>query len=168
MASMQGRTGRLGAALCGLAKGVGLFALLALLLVGVEAEAKDKEPGLRRAKRDGRLLYRSPDGRHWLWRAPSGALFVDGRSLGLSGRQVGRPVWRRDGRALAVLQRKRHLLQLVVLADLEGSEPLVWRVPTLVGMRPYIQWLGRQAVGLGSARLVPRVIFRWTTHLASR
>lgn len=165
---MRGRIGRRGAALRGAAKGVGLFALLGFLFLGLEAEAKDKERGLRRAKRATRSLYRSPDGRHWLWRAPSGALLLNGKQLHLRGRQVGRPVWRRDGLGVAVLQRQRHHLQLVVIADMDGSEPLVWRVPDLVGRRPHIQWLGRKAVGLGSAPLVPRVVFRWTTHLARR
>jgi len=180
---MQDRMSRRVAALKGAARGMGLFALLTLLLAK-PAEGKGRRPSLRRAKQgvssprgrsavsarqqSARHLYRSPRGRRWVQRGRGGSLLLDGRPLFFRGRQVGRPVWRQDGQALAVLRRYRHHLQLVVLTEFPGSEPLTWRVPSLVGRRPHIQWLGPKAVGLGKRPLVPRVVFRWTTHLARR
>jgi hypothetical protein len=130
-------------------------------------------------------LVRSPSKRHVVRVVPRG-LLLDGR-LVLLGTIIGRPVWRRDGSAVACVRRapgRRGLvkrgLQLVVLPLQKASPllsaamlssltaPLVWRVPRLVGRRPSVFWISKRSIGLGSRPLVPRVVISWTTQIARR
>lgn len=106
---------------------------------------------------------RSPDRRHRATRARRG-VYLDGR-LVWAGRALTAPVWRRDSRAFAFIQRVSSFQLAIVVID-RRDPPLVWTLPPLIGRRPHLFWLGRRSVGVGNAPLVPRVVVSWSTGTA--
>ena len=110
----------------------------------------------------------SPDRKHRVELCTSGQLALDGQRIPLTGTLLGRPAWRRDGRALAFLQRSGAGMQLlIVLLDVDPLTPLVWSLPSLTtGTLREVFWIGPQRVGIGEKMLVPRVVVSWTTVVA--
>jgi len=109
----------------------------------------------------------SPDGRHRIELGSSGRLLLDGQPLAATGRPLAPAVWRRDSRALALLQRAGSGVQLVVLLlDVDPWRPLIWSLPALTGSScRQVFWIAPQRIGVGNKALVPRVVVSWTTTL---
>jgi len=110
----------------------------------------------------------SPDRRHRVELGASGQLQLDGQPLAGAGKPLVRPVWRRDSRALALLQRGASGLELlVVLLDSDPQQPLVWSLPTVASQScREVFWIAPQRIGVGEKALVPRVVVSWTTTFA--
>jgi hypothetical protein len=106
----------------------------------------------------------SPCGRHVV-EVAAGAVFLDGqrvRSPDGGAFVIVPPIWRRDGRALAWIERSRGQARLVVLPAVDdGAELLPWSLP---GVSPddQIFWAGPRRVVVGPAMLVPRAVATWT------
>ncbi len=106
----------------------------------------------------------SPCGRHAV-RVERGTVFVDGRAVhGPEGGAyvLASPTWRRDGGALAWIERGGGETRLVVLPDLQpGTQPLTWSLPaTADGER--VAWAGPQRVVVGPELLAPRAVASWS------
>jgi hypothetical protein len=106
----------------------------------------------------------SPCGRHVV-RVSAGAVFVDGRRVHPSDGSVyvlTPPAWRRDGRALAWLERRDGETRLVVLPDVgRGADPLPWTLPAPAG-RDQVFWTGPNRVVVGPDVLAPRAVASWS------
>jgi hypothetical protein len=124
-------------------------------------------PALRQAPRAPSWIVHSPDGRHRIELGAAGRVHLDGRPLSSAGKPLSAPVWRRDSRALAFLQRGEVGLQLVVvLLDVDPWRPLVWSLPSLAGSScRHLFWIAPQRIGVGEKALVPRLVVSWTTTL---
>jgi len=123
--------------------------------------------GRRRAARSPQALSPvvSPCGRHVV-EVVAGAVLIDGRRVRPSSADnvflVAPPTWRRDGSALAWIERSRGESRLVVVPDLDaGRETLPWRLPA-VSTDDRVFWAGPQRVVVGPAVLAPRAIATWT------
>jgi hypothetical protein len=123
----------------------------------------------RRRTERGRLAQSlpaqsSPCGRHVV-RVSAGAVFVDGRRVHPGDGSVyvlTRPTWRRDGRALAWLERHEGETRLVVLPQVDtGATPLPWTLPTLTA-RDHVFWAGPNRVVVGPDLLAPRAVASWS------
>jgi hypothetical protein len=100
-------------------------------------------------------------------RVKKGRVLLDGVPLG-RGKVVVEPVFSPDGGAFAYAVREGAHYNLVVLPDFSQRQTIRWRIPTLVGNKPRLFWVGEHAVGMGRSTLMPRVVFRWTTQIAAR
>jgi hypothetical protein len=127
--------------------------------------------GRRLAKRGPQTLPRvvSPCGGH-VAEVVDGAVFVDGRRVRTSSSGAGPvylvapPTWRRDGRALAWVERSSgsRSVQLIVIPSVGGEpEPMPWTLPS-VSADDQIFWAGPRRVVVGPALLVPRAVATWT------
>jgi hypothetical protein len=124
--------------------------------------------GRRHASRGPQTLPRvvSPCGGH-VAEVIKGAVFVDGRRIHTSTGSVylvAPPTWRRDGRALAWVERNEGSLstQLIVIPSVGGEpEPMPWTLPS-VSRDDQIFWAGPRRVVVGPALLVPRAVATWT------
>jgi len=124
--------------------------------------------GRRHAAREPQSLPRvvSPCGDHVV-EVIAGAVFVDGRRIHTSTGSVyvvAPPTWRRDGRALAWVERNEGSLsaQLIVMPSVGGdAEPMPWTLPT-ISIDDQIFWAGPRRVVVGPALLVPRAVATWT------
>jgi hypothetical protein len=120
----------------------------------------------RRAERPPQSLPRvvSPCGRHVV-EVARGAVFVDGRRVHPDSGSVylmAPPTWRRDGRALAWLERGEGETRLVVVPELGAHlEALPWALP-VVSPDDQIFWAGANRVVVGPALLSPRAVASWT------
>jgi hypothetical protein len=122
----------------------------------------------RRAPRGLQTLARvvSPCGGHTV-EVIKGAVFVDGRRIHTSTGSVyllAPPTWRRDGRALAWVERHEGSVsaELIVLPSMGGEpEPMPWTLPS-VSSDDQIFWAGPRRVVVGPALLVPRAVATWT------
>ena len=154
------------------------LAVTAAMLVPSRARARaqtgasapgDRPPqrqGRRQAARPPQTLAKvvSPCGRHVV-EVVGGAVLIDGRRVRPSEDSVfvvAPPTWRRDGSALAWIERSRGESRLVVVPDLDaGRETLPWTLP-VVSTDDRVFWAGPQRVVVGPAVLAPRAIATWT------
>jgi hypothetical protein len=102
-----------------------------------------------------------------------GAVFVDGRRIQTSASPgsvylVAPPTWRRDGRALAWVERHEGSLsaELIVIPEVSESAgghpvPMPWTLPS-VSRDDQIFWAGPRRVVVGPALLVPRAVATWS------
>jgi hypothetical protein len=106
----------------------------------------------------------SPCGRHVVG-VVDGVMFLDGRRVHPASGSVfliAQPTWRRDGLAVAWLERHEGQTQLVVVPTVdEGTDPLPWTLPA-VSDDDQIFWAGPRRVVVGPALLVPRAVATWT------
>jgi hypothetical protein len=126
--------------------------------------------GRRREARAPQTLSRvtSPCGRHYV-DVVGGVVFVDGKRAHPASGSVylmGPPAWRRDGRAVAWVERREGstAAQLVVVPAVDGQgpvEPMPWTLPS-VSPEDQIFWAGPQRVVVGPALLVPHAVATWT------
>jgi hypothetical protein len=126
--------------------------------------------GRRHAARGPQNLARvmSPCGGHVV-EVIAGRVFVDGRRIQTSEGSgsvyvVAPPTWRRDGRALAWVERNEGSLstQLIVMPSVGGdAEPMPWTLPS-ISVDDQIFWAGPRRVVVGPALLVPRAVATWT------
>ena len=122
--------------------------------------------GRRRAERRPQSLPQivSPCGRH-VARVVDGAVFIDGRRVHGAHETVfvvAAPTWRRDGGALAWIERSGGQARLVVVPTLDrGAELLPWSLPAVSG-DDQIFWAGPQRVIVGPAMMAPRAVATWT------
>ncbi len=126
----------------------------------------------RRTPRGLQSLARlvSPCGGHVV-EVIKGAVFVDGRRIHTSTGSVylvAPPTWRRDGRALAWVERHEGSLsaELIVIPEVSDHagghpEPMPWTLPS-VSRDDQIFWAGPRRVVVGPALLVPRAVATWT------
>jgi hypothetical protein len=154
------------------------LAVAAAMLVPVKAKARtrtvaagpprDDTPnrqGRRRAERAPQILrpVASPCGRH-VAEVIGGAVFIDGRRVRSTQGQafvVAPPTWRRDGRAVAWLERSRGEARLVVVPALdESQDPMPWTLPA-VSTDDRVFWAGPRRVVVGPEMLSPRAIASW-------
>ena len=119
----------------------------------------------RRADRGPQTLkpVASPCGRH-VAEVIGGAVFIDGRRVRSAEGQafvLAPPTWRRDGRAVAWLERSRGEARLVVVPALdESSESMPWTLPA-VSTDDRVFWAGPRRVVVGPEMLNPRAIASW-------
>jgi hypothetical protein len=133
----------------------------------VDAKPEQRQ-GRRRGARAPQTLSRvtSPCGRHYV-DVVGGVVFVDGRRAHPASGSVyvvAPPSWRRDGRAVAWVERREGSLspELVVIPTVDGQlEPIPWALPP-VSPEDQIFWAGPQRVVVGPALLVPRAVATWT------
>jgi hypothetical protein len=155
------------------------LAVAAAMLVPVKAKARgrnsvaagpprDDAPqrqGRRRTVRAPQMLkpIASPCGRH-VAEVIGGAVFIDGRRVRAADGQafvVAPPTWRRDGRAVAWLERSHGEARLVVVPALDESrEAMPWTLPA-VSTDDRVFWAGPRRVVVGTAVLSPRAIASW-------
>ncbi|HEY6477079.1 MAG TPA: hypothetical protein VI456_10890 [Polyangia bacterium] len=106
----------------------------------------------------------SPCGRHVV-EVARGAVLIDGRRVRSATDDVfviAPPTWRRDGSALAWIERSRGEARLVVVPDLDGApDPLPWTLPA-VSTNDRVFWAGDRRVVVGPAVLAPRAIATWS------
>jgi hypothetical protein len=122
----------------------------------------------RREARAPQTLSRvtSPCGRHYV-DVVGGVVYLDGRRVHPDSGAVyllGPPSWRRDGRAVAWVERREGTAspQLMIIPALDGQpEPMPWTLPS-VSPEDQIFWAGPQRVVVGPALLVPRAVASWT------
>lgn len=134
------------------------------------ASAGPPEPHQKQARRRSeRTLQtlpakRSPCGRH-IVEVRDGSVFVDGRRVHPSDGAVyllAPPTFRRDGGAVAWLERAAGETRLVVMPELgRRAEPLPWALPTVAG-DDQIFWTGARRVVIGPAMLAPRAVASWS------
>jgi hypothetical protein len=105
----------------------------------------------------------SPCGRH-VAEVIGGAVFIDGRRVRAAEGQafvLAPPTWRRDGGAVAWLERSRGEARLVVVPALaEGREVMPWTLPA-VSTDDRVFWAGPRRVVVGPAVVSPRAIATW-------
>jgi hypothetical protein len=158
-------------------KGTLWLAVAAAMLVPSKARARSKpggagarddtpqRQGRRRGARPPQVLrpIASPCGRH-VAEVIGGAVFVDGRRLRTTEGNtfvIAPPTWRRDGQALAWIERSGGEARLVVVAELDdGSPPMPWTLPAVSG-DDRVFWAGQRRVVVGPAMLAPRAIASW-------
>jgi hypothetical protein len=124
--------------------------------------------GRRREARAPQTMSRvmSPCGRHYI-DVVGGVVFVDGKRTHPAAGSVylvAPPAWRRDGRAVAWVERREGsaTAQLVVVPALDDqTEPMPWTLPS-VSPGDQIFWAGPRRVVVGPALLVPRAVATWT------
>jgi len=155
------------------------LALATAMLTPASAKAKGKgrryavappEPRQGQARRaQARVLQdlppsTSPGGRHVV-QVSRGAVFVDGRRVHPARGDVyllTAPQWRKDGRALAWLERCQGQVRLVVLPELgPEAEPMPWVLPALPS-GDQLFWAGHNRIVVGPALLAPRAVASWS------
>jgi hypothetical protein len=156
------------------------LAVAAAMLVPVKAKARstrtiaagpppDDTPTRQGRRRSGERTPQilrpiaSPCGRH-VAEVIGGAVFIDGRRVRSAEGQafvLAPPTWRRDGRAVAWLERSRGEARLVVVPALDESpEPMPWTLPA-VSTDDRVFWAGPRRVVVGPEMLSPRAIASW-------
>lgn len=106
----------------------------------------------------------SPCGRHVV-SVSGGAVYLDGRPVHPGGRSVyvlAAPAWRKDGEAVAWLERGDGQTRLMVMPELSrGVETLPWLLPR-VAPHDQLFWAARNRVVVGPALFEPRAVASWT------
>ena len=124
--------------------------------------------GRRRAERAPQVLrpVASPCGRH-VAEVIGGSVFIDGRrvrALEGAGFVLAPPTWRRDGGAVAWIERRAGQARLVVVPGIDdGSDPMPWMLP-VVSREDRVFWAGPRRVVVGPEILAPRAIASWTDN----
>ena len=119
----------------------------------------------RRAERAPQTLkpVASPDGRH-VAEVIGGAVYVDGKRVRTSEGPVSvlaPPIWRRDGRAVAWIERSNGQPRVVVIDGVgERVAPLPLALPA-VAADDRVFWAGPQRLHIGPALLAPRAVATW-------
>src|SRR5262249_36617079 len=94
----------------------------------------------------------------------SGAVFVDGRRVHPEAGTVyllAPPVWRRDGEAVAWIERRGGETRLVVLPELAaGAEPLPWTLPPVASSDQGF-WAGPNRTKIGKRPPEPAAAASW-------
>ncbi len=122
--------------------------------------------GRRRTERAPQVLrpVASPCGRH-VAEVIGGGVFIDGRRVRATEGAafvIAPPTWRRDGNAVAWIERRAGQVRLVVVPEIDdGSEPLPWTLP-VVTPEDRVYWAGQRRVVVGPEILAPRAIASWT------
>ncbi len=105
----------------------------------------------------------SPDGRH-VAEVIGGAVYVDGKRVRTSEGNVyvlAPPIWRRDGRAVAWIERSQGEARVVVIDGVgERIAPLPLALP-VVAADDRVFWAGQQRLHIGPALLTPRAVATW-------
>ena len=136
------------------------------LLASVSRDSTPQKQTRRRAERSPQTLpvVPAPAGRHVV-EVARGAVLLDGRPVRSTGGHVyvvAAPTWRRDGRAVAWIERSDGKLRLVVVPDVAApGETLPWSLP-IVASDDQIFWAGPRRVVVGPALLTPRAVASWT------
>jgi hypothetical protein len=119
----------------------------------------------RRAERAPQTLrpVASPDGRH-VAEVIGGGVYVDGRRVRTSDGNVfvlAAPIWRRDGRAVAWIERSNGQARVVVIDGVDHRvAPLPLTLPA-VAADDRVFWAGQQRIHIGPALLTPRAVATW-------
>ena len=119
----------------------------------------------RRAERGPQTLrpVASPDGRH-VAEVIGGAVYVDGRRVRAAegaAYVLAPPIWRRDGRAVAWIERSNGLARVVVIDGVDDRvAPLPLTLPA-VASDDRVFWAGQQRIHIGPALLAPRAVATW-------
>ena len=105
----------------------------------------------------------SPDGRH-VAEVIGGAVYVDGRRVRTADGSVyvlAPPIWRRDGRAVAWIERSSGEARVVVIDGVDSRvAPLPLTLPG-VASDDRVFWAGQQRLHIGPALLTPRAVATW-------
>jgi hypothetical protein len=105
----------------------------------------------------------SPDGRH-VAEVIGGAVYVDGRRVRTADGNVyvlAPPIWRRDGRAVAWIERSSGEARVVVIDGVDSRvAPLPLTLPD-VASDDRVFWAGQQRLHIGPALLTPRAVATW-------
>jgi hypothetical protein len=126
---------------------------------GVQKQAR------RRADRGPQTLrpVASPCGRH-VAEVIGGAVYVDGRRVRTADGNVfvlAPPIWRRDGRAVAWIERSNGEARVVVIDGVDDRvAPLPLALPA-VAADDRVFWAGPQRLVIGPALLAPRAVATW-------
>ena len=119
----------------------------------------------RRADRTPQTLrpVASPDGRH-VAEVIGGAVYVDGKRVRTADGTVfvlAPPIWRRDGRAVAWIERSQGEVRVVVIDGVDDRvAPLPLTLPA-VAADDRVFWAGPQRLVIGPALLAPRAVATW-------
>ena len=134
-----------------------------------EATAHRDDPAQKQARRRGDRTPQtlrpvaSPDGRH-VAEVIGGAMYVDGRRVRTAEGNVyviSPPNWRRDGRAVAWIERSNGLARVVVIDGVDDRvAPLPLTLPA-VASDDRVFWAGQQRIHIGPALLAPRAVATW-------
>lgn len=119
----------------------------------------------RRAERGPQTLrpVASPDGRH-VAEVIGGAVYVDRKRIRTADGNVfvlAPPIWRRDGRAVAWIERANGQARVVVIDGVgDRVAPLPLALPA-VAADDRVFWAGPQRLHIGPALLAPRAVATW-------
>ena len=117
----------------------------------------------RRTERGRPVSVVSPCGQH-VAKVARGAVFVDGARVHPDGGPVQvlrAPIWRRDGRALAWIERRDGQTRLVVVHPSDNADALAWSLPD-VARADRVFWAGPHHLVVGPGLLHPRAIARFS------
>jgi hypothetical protein len=132
---------------------------------GPSPDDSSQRQGRRRGERAPQMIrpIPSPCGRH-VAEVIGGTVYIDGRraSRDVAGAfVVSPPTWRRDGDAVAWIERSRGQLRLVVMPALDASaEPMPWELPAVLSA-DRVFWAGPRRVVVGPGVLAPHAIASW-------
>jgi len=158
-------------------KGSLWLAVAAALLVPAKAKGRGRaeatahrddpvqKQSRRRAERTPQTLrpIASPCGRH-VAEVIGGAVYVDGRRVRTAEGNVfvlAPPIWRRDGRAVAWIERSNGEARVVVIDGVDDrAAPLPLALPA-VAADDRVFWAGQQRIHIGPALLSPRAVATW-------
>lgn len=131
---------------------------------GSGREDAPQRQGRRRAERPPQVLrpIASPCGRH-VAEVIGGGVFVDGRRVRVADGNafvIAPPTWRKDGGAVAWVERSNGEARLVVTELEDGSPPMPWTLPGATS-DDRVFWAGPRRVVVGPAILAPRAIASW-------
>lgn len=158
-------------------KGTLWLAVAAAVLMPAKAKARGRADGAahrddpvqkqsrRRSERTPQTLrpIASPCGRH-VAEVIGGAVYVDGRRVRTTEGNVfvlAPPIWRRDGRAVAWIERSNGRARVVVIDGVENRAlPLPLALPD-VAIDDRVFWAGPKRIHIGPALLAPRAVATW-------
>jgi len=133
------------------------------------ATAHRDDPAQKQSRRRGERTPQtlrpiaSPCGRH-VAEVIGGAVYVDGRRVRTADGNVfvlAPPIWRRDGRAVAWIERSNGQARVVVIDGVESrAAPLPLTLPD-VATDDRVFWAGQQRIHIGPALLAPRAVATW-------
>jgi len=119
----------------------------------------------RRTERGPQTLrpVASPDDRH-VAEVIGDTVYVDGKRVRVSDGNVyvlAPPIWRRDGRAVAWIERSNGEARVVVIDGVgDRVAPLPLALPA-VAADDRVFWAGQQRIHIGPALLAPRAVATW-------
>jgi hypothetical protein len=100
-----------------------------------------------------------------------GVVYVDGRRVRTADGSVfvlAPPIWRRDGRAVAWIERSNGETRVVVIDGVDDRvAPLPLALPT-VAADDRVFWAGPQRIVIGPALLAPRAVATWNEQPSRR